>query len=126
VLRTTDSKQLLRDICVKYVEENAKTHLATLGEANVDARLPYQRVTLRPVPVKLLNNYFQTCILVADIKPEILRYLRPPTDIIFRYLTDTHSEAISAEFSLYYHSFNLTPLLLLGLLHPQSDKVGRA
>jgi hypothetical protein len=100
VLRTTDSKQLLRDICVKYVKDNAKTHLATLGEANVDARLPYQRVTLRPVPVKLLNNYFQTCILVADIKPEILRYLRPPTDVIFRYLTETHSEAISAEFSL--------------------------
>jgi len=51
--------------------------------------------------VKLLNNYFQTCILVADIKPEILCYLRPPTDVIFRYLTETHSEAISAEFSLY-------------------------
>jgi len=52
------------------------------------------------VPVKLLNNYF----LVADIKPEILRYLRPPTDVIFRYLTETHSEAISAEFSLYHIS----------------------
>jgi len=38
MLLTIDSKQLLRDICVKYVEENAKTHLATLGEANVDAR----------------------------------------------------------------------------------------
>ena len=53
------------------------------------------------MPVKLLNNYFQTSILVADIKPEILRCLRPPTDVIFRYLTETHSEAISAEFSLY-------------------------
>ena len=51
--------------------------------------------------MKLLNNYFQTCILVADIKPEILRYLRPPTDVIFRYLTETHPEAISAESSLY-------------------------
>ena len=40
--------------------------------------------------MKLLNNYF----LVADIKPEILRYLRPPTDVIFRYLAEIHPEAI--------------------------------
>jgi len=51
--------------------------------------------------VKLLKFYFQTCILVADIKPDILRYLRPTTEVIFRYLTETHPEAIFAETSPY-------------------------
>ena len=37
---------------------------------------------------------------VADIKAEILRYVGPPTAVIFRYLTETHPEAISAETSL--------------------------
>jgi len=49
-----------------------------------------------PVPMKPLKKYFQRGFLVADIKAEILRFVGPPTVVIFRYLTETHLEAFSA------------------------------
>jgi len=51
--------------------------------------------------VKLLKKLFSEVFLVVDIEAEILRYVGPPTVVIFRYLMETHPEAFFAETSLY-------------------------